>query len=137
MENLTDALKSYDLRDYMLLKSRKPGPRAKHTDLPAIAYSSERKGHGYPILNTVTSFTFKVTEIGMIARMVHGDFKAHMVQKEAERADRALRARCKLVKEAKLTYHKDKVEVTTGAIAVRHRKGTYSICEARSLLTKY
>lgn len=124
MQTLTDALKDFDLRDYMILKSRKPGPRAKHPDLPTILYASYRKGHGFPICSTVTSFTFRTVDVEKIARMVHGDLEAHMVLKKKERPDRALRGRCKRVNDAKLKFHQDRVEVTTGQAAEKHLRRT-------------
>ena len=43
-QNLTNALKEYDLRDWMLISSRKPGPRAKKVDFPVISYGTLRTG---------------------------------------------------------------------------------------------
>jgi hypothetical protein len=78
-------LRGYDLRDYMLMKSRKPGPRAKFTDLPAIPYGSEYKTLGFPVFKTITVFYFRHKDLRRIADLVHGDWVKHMNLKIRER----------------------------------------------------
>ncbi|KAI7161500.1 hypothetical protein KC349_g2738 [Hortaea werneckii] len=46
---ISHAMNVFDLRDYMLLKSRSPGPRAKHLDLPSIPYGTVRVNLGCEI----------------------------------------------------------------------------------------
>ncbi|KAK3112783.1 hypothetical protein LTR53_010580 [Teratosphaeriaceae sp. CCFEE 6253] len=104
---LTEALREYDLRDCMLLKTRRPGPRSKHKDLPAITYGSYIAGLGYP-LGVCISYRFYVKDVEMIARIVHGDdLEGHMEEKLrrlAERKDKRLR---QLHMDLKIRYHMD------------------------------
>ncbi|KAK3070968.1 hypothetical protein LTR53_009505 [Teratosphaeriaceae sp. CCFEE 6253] len=104
---LTEALRDYDLRDYMLLKTRKPGPRSKHRYLPAITYGSHIAGLGYP-LGVCVSYRFYRKDVRMIARLVHGaDINGHMKEKHrrlAERKDRRLR---QLHMDLKVRFHMD------------------------------
>ncbi|KAK3638476.1 hypothetical protein LTR56_003222 [Elasticomyces elasticus] len=107
---LTDALKRYDLRDYMLIPTRKPGPRATHTDLPKITYGTVKIRTSVSA-KTCTSYRFSTKDVEMIARVVHSDFKAHMaakLKKKEDRQDEKLRA---LHIELKIRHH-------TWAIAV-------------------
>ncbi|KAK5724828.1 hypothetical protein LTR15_004877 [Elasticomyces elasticus] len=84
---LSDALKNYDLRDYMLIPTRTPGPRAKHTDLPAISYATKKTGTAIGV-GMCTSYRFYVKDVKRIAELVHGDVKARMDKKTAERQQR-------------------------------------------------
>jgi hypothetical protein len=122
-QTLTDALKNFDLRDYMLLKSRKPGPRAKFLDLPPIIYNTTVKAVGYPMFISVTSFTFRRKDVEMIARHVHGDMEGHMQQKRRERYLRGCKARGRRIRDFKVAYHESELKVATGKSARRHEKG--------------
>lgn len=124
-QTLTEALKDFDLRDYILLKSRKPGPRATFLDLPQIPYSTQTKGIGFPVFGTVTSFTFRHKDVDMIARLVHGDVETHMKVKRQERYLRERKARRRRVREAKVAFHEVELEVSTGKSAERHEKGMF------------
>ncbi|GAB7326160.1 hypothetical protein MBLNU13_g10166t1 [Cladosporium sp. NU13] len=119
---LTDALKTYDLRDYMLMKSRKPGPRAKFTDLPAIPYGSEYKALGFPVFKTITVFYFRLEDLRRIADLVHGDWIKHMSLKRVERAARQERTRTKRVRKFIIEYHERELETSKGKVAKRHQK---------------
>jgi len=123
-QTLTEALKSYDLRDYMLMKSRKPGPRAKFTDLPAIPYGSEYKTLGFPVFKTITVFYFRRKDLSRIADLVHGDWVKHMNLKFRERAERQRKARAKRVREFIIEYHERELETSKGKVARRHQKRT-------------
>ncbi|KAK5701552.1 hypothetical protein LTR97_004367 [Elasticomyces elasticus] len=81
---LTDALKQYDLRDYMLVPTRKPGPRAKHTNLPVIPYGTKKSGTAMGVGHCV-SYRFYRKDVRRIAQLVHGDFAARMAAKRKER----------------------------------------------------
>jgi hypothetical protein len=107
----------------MLIKSRKPGPRAKFLDLPPISYGSEHKPMGFPIFNTVTVFSFRRSDVELIAKVVHGDVKKHLQQKGVERELRSIRARTKRVRGFKINWHQEQLDVATGAVAKRHLKG--------------
>lgn len=119
---MTEALKSYDLRDYMLLKSRTPGPRAKSTDLPAILYGSKFKAIGFPVFKRTTVFYFRPKDVRMIAGLVHGDVGKHMQEKENARAERQQKARTKRVRAFIIAYHERRLETAVGKLARRHRK---------------
>ncbi|KAK4958451.1 hypothetical protein LTR10_004879 [Elasticomyces elasticus] len=84
---LTDALKEYDLRDYMLVPTRKPGPRAKHTNLPLIPYGTRKTGNALS-LGSCISYRFYRKDVERIAKIVHEDVQAHMAKKRKERKDR-------------------------------------------------
>jgi hypothetical protein len=86
-QNLSTALQEYDLRDYMLIKSRPPGPRAKHTDLPAIPYGTVRQGAGWG-LGMCVSYRFFEKDVKKIAALVHGDIDKHMAAKRSKAAER-------------------------------------------------
>ncbi|TKA72701.1 hypothetical protein B0A55_06487 [Friedmanniomyces simplex] len=86
---LTDALKEFDLRDYMLIPTRKPGPRAKHTNLPLIPYGTKKSGTALGIGHCI-SYRFYRKDVERIARLVHGDVKGHLKKKRKERKDRKL-----------------------------------------------
>ena len=109
---LTDALRRHDLRDYMLLKSREPGPRAKHTDLPAITYATIRTGMGYG-LGMCVSYRFFLSDVQMIARLVHGNVQDHMKDKANKREALKNQRLRKLHLELKIRFHTDKVEAAT------------------------
>ena len=124
LQTLTDALKEYDLRDYMLMKSRKPGPRAKFTDLPAIPYGSEYKSIGFPVFKTITVFYFRPRDLRRIANLVHGDWIKHMSLKYVERAARQKKFRTKRVRKFIIEYHERELETSKGKVARRHQKRT-------------
>jgi len=87
MQQLSEALRTYDLRDYMLLKSRIPGPRSKHKDLPEIDYGTVRVGRGYG-LGMCVSYRFFKEDVEMISDLVHGDIDDHMEAKRKKTAAR-------------------------------------------------
>ncbi|RMY52168.1 hypothetical protein D0865_05944 [Hortaea werneckii] len=70
LQTISHAMNVFDLRDYMLLKSRSPGPRAKHLDLPSIPYGTVRVNLGCG--KTIASYRFFHHDVLKIARMVHG-----------------------------------------------------------------
>lgn len=119
-------MKTYDLRDYMLIKSRKPGPRAKYTDLPTIPYGSEYKTIGFPVFKTITVFYFRCVDLRRLANLVHGDWAKNANLKLRERIDRQEKARTKRVRNFIIEYHEREVEVSKGKIAKRHEKRTSS-----------
>jgi hypothetical protein len=123
-QTLTEALRCYDLRDYMLMKSRKPGPRAKFTDLPVIPYGSEYKTIGFPVFRTITVFYFRRDDLRHIADIVHGDWVKHMGMKLDERAARKRKAKTKRARMFIITYHERELEKTKGKVAKRHQKRT-------------
>lgn len=121
-QTLTEALRDYDLRDYMLMKTRKPGPRAKFVDLPIIPYSSEYKAIGFPAFKSMTVFHFRSKDLKMLANLVHGDWRQHMCKKRQEREMRQEKARTKRVRKFIIEYHERELEVSTGKAAKRHQK---------------
>ena len=88
----------------MLLKSRKPGPRAKHIKLPTILYGSAYIGMGYRQGWSVT-YRFYRKDVEMIADIVHGDLDEHMAKKEEVRVQRKTKRLRKLHIELKISYH--------------------------------
>lgn len=109
IKNLTDALHFFDLRDWMLLKSRKPGPRTKPLDLPTIPYGTLRTGK--PYLNGMClSYRFYRKDVEAIATIVHGDFKSHMEKKFEERFDRKWKRSRNARREMKIRKHTDALE---------------------------
>ena len=88
----------------MLLKSRKPGPRAKHTKLPAILYGSAYIAMGYRMGWSVT-YRFLRKDVEMIADLVHGDVDEHMAKKDEARVQRKDKRLRKLHIELKISYH--------------------------------
>ena len=108
----------------MLMKSRKPRPRAKFTDLPAIPYGSEYKALGFPVFKTITVFYFRLEDLRRIADLVHGDWDKHMSLKRVERAARQQRARTKRVRKFVVEYHERELETSKGKVAKRHQKRT-------------
>lgn len=68
----------------MLLKSRKPGPRAKQIDLPTIPYASLKVGSFY---GAVMSHQCLRKDVMVLAKLVHGDVVAHMTAKYERLAD--------------------------------------------------
>lgn len=121
-QSLTEALKTYDLRDYMLMKSRKPGPRAKFTDLPVIPHGSEYKTIGFPVFKTITVFYFRRKDLRRLGDLVHGDWYKHMNEKTEERAARQRKAKIKRVRQFIIEYHERELETTKGKVARRHQK---------------
>nr|POF12322.1 hypothetical protein CFP56_76753 [Quercus suber] len=110
----------------MLLKSRSPGPRAKHLNLPSIPYGTvwTRMGFGLPF---GLAYRFHRHDVEKIARLVHGDVEAHVAKKIQERSLRHRKKRKALWIALKLRYHKDNLQVL--------RQGTpmwvYHIIDAR------
>lgn len=124
LQTLTQARENYDLRDYMLMpKTRKPGPRAKLTDLPAITYGSEYKSVGFPVFKTITVFYFRAKDLSMLANIVHGgNWMQHMSGKWREQAVRQEKARTKRVRQFIIQHHERELEVSKGKAAKRHQK---------------
>ncbi|KAK5713850.1 hypothetical protein LTR17_017425 [Elasticomyces elasticus] len=108
---LSDALKQYDLRDYMLIAARKPGPRAKHTNLPLIPYCTKSTGTAIGVGKCI-SYRFYINDVKMIARIVHGDVKARMAKKTAERQERKNKKVRVTKRELKIEKYKDIVGIT-------------------------
>jgi hypothetical protein len=122
----------------MLIKSRKPGPRAKFLDLPTISYGSEYKPVGFPAFKSVCIYYFRRSDVEMLAKLVHGDVEKHVRQKEIERNFRRIKVRNKRVRDFRIKHHQDKVEISTGAVAKRHARGTideHSLGKTSSELT--
>jgi hypothetical protein len=132
-QTLTEALKQYDLRDYMLIKSRTPGPRAKFTDLPAIPHGSEYKSIGFPVFNTITVFYFRHKDLRALADLVHGNWVAHSSQKLRERFARQEKLRTKRVRKFVIEYHERELEVSKGKTAKRHKKRTPFVQSAKEI----
>ena len=106
----------------MLIKSRIPGPRAKHTHLPTIAYATVRSGLGFRRGWTV-SFRFFKHDVEMIARLVHGNVEEHMEMKRKQRVDRKDNRLRKLHIELKIRHHSDCLEgAESEAEAEYHQK---------------
>ena len=101
LQDLTTALKRYDLRDWMLIKTRKPGPRAKKTDLPAINYGTVRTGTPL-FLGMVVSYRFFENDVEAIAKLVHGDVEKHMSKKRKERREHKKKKRVETIRELKI-----------------------------------
>ena len=89
----------------MLLKSRKPGPRAKNIDLPVIVHGTIRTGLIYA--GACTSYHFFRKDVEEIAKLVHGDVEAHMREKNNERCARKTKNRYERKRKLKVRYHTD------------------------------
>lgn len=109
----------------MLLKSREPGPRAKHIELPFIPYGSVYKTRGYVVYSKTVAFYFQRKDIEMIARLVHSNLEEHLARRAAAKVERQRKARAKRIKEFKIKHHTEGVEVYTGEAARRHQRSTY------------
>jgi hypothetical protein len=118
----------------MLMKTRKPGPRAKFTDLPAITYSSEYKSLGFPVFKTMTVFHFRDKDLERLANLVHGDWVSHMRKKRVARAARQQKAQVKRVRKFIIDYHERELEVSKGKVAIRHEKRTSLVSGVAFLL---
>jgi hypothetical protein len=68
-------------------------------------------------------FSFRRSDVEMIAKLVHGDVEKHVRQKQTERSLRAIKARRMRVREFRIKHHREKVEFSTGADAKRHARG--------------
>lgn len=90
----------------MLIKARKPGPRAKHTDLPTITHGTVMGGMGYGVGGSV-SYRFFVEDVRRIAQLVHGDVRAHMGKKFHEQWVRRHTKMKRVWIELKTRYHND------------------------------
>lgn len=108
----------------MLMKSRKPGPRAKFTDLPVITYGSEYKTIGSPVFKTITVFYFRRDDLRRIADLVHGDWYKHMKSKLDEREARQQKTKIKRVRKFIIAHHERELETSKGQVAKRHQKRT-------------
>lgn len=132
-QNLSEALSSYDLRDYMLIKTRAPGPRAKRIEFPTIPYATVRKGLGWGLGMTV-SYKFYSKDVEMIARLVHGDVTAHMRTKREKKAARELKKLRELHIELKIRYHTDRLASATKQnnkhLKKLHQERTWSVCRS-------
>ena len=95
----------------MLLKSRKPGPQAKHTNLPIISRGSVKTGLIHA--GVCTSYHFFCKDVEAIARLVHGNLEAHMEQKDRERAARRLKTFMERERKLKIRYHTDSINDAT------------------------
>nr|POE72420.1 hypothetical protein CFP56_12293 [Quercus suber] len=93
----------------MLLKSRTPGPRAKHIDLPSIPYGTiwTRMGFG---MRSGLAYRFNYSDVEKIARLVHGDVDAHMARKRQERVARYHKKRKAVWVALKTRYHTDNLQ---------------------------
>ncbi|KAF2483152.1 hypothetical protein BDY17DRAFT_323910 [Neohortaea acidophila] len=104
--NLTDAMKRYDLRDWMLIATRKPGPRAKKVDFPVINYGTVLTGK--PYYNGIQiSYRFVEKDVIRVASAVHGDIEAHMRKRNWARWDRQFKRRDEEHRKMKIRYHRD------------------------------
>lgn len=111
-------MKQYDLRDYMLLKSRKPGPRAKHVNLRVITYGTQHGGNAISVGSCI-SYKFFAQDVEKIADMVHGDAHAHMVIKRQERMERKLKRVRRNERATKIRVHTDSLH---GLVSVAKKK---------------
>nr|OQO27845.1 hypothetical protein B0A51_04814 [Rachicladosporium sp. CCFEE 5018] len=115
IHKLTDARTEFDLRVYHLLKSRKPGPRAKSVDhIPTITYGVKCYRLAMPPSIEVTSYFFRRNEVEAIAALVHGDVKAHMVIKTDQKVERAEKARRKRVRGVMIDWHQSHMAEYSG-----------------------
>ena len=95
----------------MLIKTRKPGPRAKKVELPNIHYGTIRCGTPLSIGMTV-SYRFYENDVKMIAKIVHGDIDKHMSAKQ-ERLDlQRLKKRRAVHRELKIRHHTDMMDIS-------------------------
>ena len=97
----------------MLIKTRKPGPRAKMVDLPNIHYATVRCGNG-TWTGMRTSYRFFDRDAKAIAKIVHGDIDEHMAAKGKQRYERRVKKRREVHRELKVRYHTDMVEYFGG-----------------------
>ena len=123
----------------MLIKTRKPGPRAKKTDLPTVHYGTVRSGTPLSLGMTI-SYRFYEKHVYSIAKIVHGDVERHMAIKRNQRAERSDKKRRNVRRELKVQYHADLVEafsVSEGDVEVKdhHRKRMLSHLAAKPTLT--
>lgn len=112
----------------MIIKTRKPGPRAKKTDLPTIHYGTVRSGTPLS-LGMTTSYRFYEKDVAALAKIVHGDVEKHMATKREQKAKRSAKKRRDLRRELKVRYHADIVEAFSGSgedaeIRDHHQKRT-------------
>lgn len=113
VQTMTAALRKYDLKDWMLVKTRKPGPRAKKIDLPQISYGTVRTGT--PLwLGMVIAHRFFEKDVQMIAKLVHGDVEKHITDKRQQRINRRAKKRRTVHRELKVRYHADSLEKHRG-----------------------
>lgn len=108
-QDLTTALRNYDLRDWMIIKTREPGPRTKKIELPTIHYGTVRTGTRF-FLGLTTSYRFYDKDVQSIAKIVHGDVEKHMASKQEKRAERSAKKRQVIQRGLKIQYHADLVE---------------------------
>ncbi|GAB7362670.1 hypothetical protein MBLNU230_g2979t1 [Neophaeotheca triangularis] len=118
---LSDAKTYYDLNAYMLLKSRSPGPRAKHSNLPVIPYNTVWGGLG--IFNGYgVKYNFLRSDVERIANLVHGDVEEHMKEKTRKNDARKEQKRIKVKRELKIRYHTAKRDSAVPGKKRRHQK---------------
>ena len=102
-------MRKYDLRDWMLITTRKPGPRAKKIDLPNIHYGTVRTGTPLSIGMTI-SYRFYEDQVKSIAKIVHGDVDEHMKAKRRQNSERRAKKRRQVHRELKVRHHTDMLE---------------------------
>ena len=105
----------------MLIPTRKPGPRAKHTDLPKIPYYTQKAGTAI-ILGHCVSYRFYERDVARIARLVHGDVDAHMEEKRTARRERQQKRRRYTKQELKIRHHRDSLANATTKEDEQHHK---------------
>ena len=106
VQDLSTALRRFDLRDWMLLKTRKPGPRTKKIDLPTIPYTTVRCGTPL-FLGLVVAHRFYEKHVKMIANLVHANVEEHMAAKSKQKDQRAKKRRRLVHRELKIRHHSD------------------------------
>ena len=118
----------------MLLKSRTPGPRAKHTNLPTILYGSAYIPKGFRMGWQLTHRFFR-QDVKMIAQLVHGDVSAHLTQKAEKLAALKLTRLRKLHVELKTRHHTDQIATASAnndeGLRVYHHKSTVRSVQSR------
>jgi hypothetical protein len=95
----------------MLIKTRKPGPRAKKVELQNIYYGTIRTGTPLSLGLTV-SYRFYETDVKAIANIVHGDIDQHMTAKHKRLDERRSKKRRAVHRELKVRYHADMTKIS-------------------------
>ncbi|EMC91643.1 hypothetical protein BAUCODRAFT_299981 [Baudoinia panamericana UAMH 10762] len=121
--NLTTALQEYDLRDYMLIPTRHPGPRSKDKvkGLPTIPYGTANAGTTI-ILGHCISYKFFKRDVEQVARLLHGDLTSHMRQKRKARKQRKLQKVAQNKREMKIRYHEDAMKEQEAPARKEHHR---------------
>lgn len=120
-QNLTDALKQYDLRDWMLLPDREPGPRTKKIELPTITYGTVRVPRRF-MSGWMISYRFFQKDVEAIAKIVHGDVESHMEAKRKQRVERKVKRIRETHRKLKLRHHRDELKDTRSKIEKLHHQ---------------